>query len=252
MKRQMFAAALAVFVTSGPALARDHRIDGCGIDSKYEVSLDGSRLLFEKSGIEPAKVEMRRGRLFVDGREIALSDADASRIAKYEATVRALVPQVKAIARDAIEIAFTAVGEVAAAFSGDANASATRARMGDIRMGLMQRVDDAFDKRPWHEDDFEEVVETSMKELMPVIIGEVVGKAVAMALSGNEKGAEEIEKRVAQLEKDIETRIDTQTQQLTARAAALCPMIAELGAIELSMDLKLDGKQLRLIEIERN
>ena len=251
MKRLMLAAACAISAAA-PAYARDHRIELCGIDSRYDVSLDANRLLFEKSDATPAKVEMRRGRLFVEGREIALSDADASRIAKYEATVRALVPQAKAIARDAIEIAFTAVSEVAAAFSGASNASATRARMADVRMGLMSRVDDAFDKRPWHDDEFEQIVETSMKELLPTIIGEVVGTAVSMALSGDEKGAEALEKRAEQLEKDIETRIDTQTAQLAARAAALCPMIAELGAIEVSMDLKLDGKPLRLIEIEKN
>lgn len=249
MNRLMIAAAFAV--AAGGAQAHNN-VELCGIESKYEVSLDGNRLLFEKTGVEPAKVEMRRGRLFVDGREIALSDGDAERIAKYEATVRALVPQAKAIARDAIEIAFTAVSEVAAAFSGESNASATRARMGEIRMGLMSRVNDAFDKRPWHEDEFEEVVESSVKEMIPVIIGEVVGKAVSMALSGDEKGAAELEKRAEQLEKDIESRIDTQTRQLAARAEALCPLIAELGAIELSMDLRLDGKRLRLIELERN
>lgn len=253
MKRLMFAAACAVFATTSVVQAEGRTIEFCGLDSKYDVSFDAGRLLFEKTGVDPAKVEMRRGRLFVDGREIALSEADSARIAKYEATVRALVPQAKAIARDAIEIAFTAVSEVAAAFSGEANASATRARMGDVRMGLISRVDDAFDKRPWHDDEFEEVVESSMKELLPVIIGEVVGKAVALALAGDEKGAAEVEKRVEQLEKDIERRIDTQTQQLAARAAALCPMVAELGAIELAMEMKLDnGKRLRLIEIEAN
>lgn len=250
MKRLMIAAALAV--AAGSAYAHNN-VEICGIESQYDVSLDANRLLFEKTGVAPAKVEMRRGRLFVDGREIALSDADAARVAKYEATVRALVPQAKAIARDAIEIAFTAVSEVAAAFSGESNASATRARMGDIRIGLMSRVNDAFDKRPWHDDEFGEVVESAVKEMMPVIIGEVVGRAVSMALSGDEKGAADLEKRAEQLEKDIESRIDTQTRQLAARAEALCPMIAELGALEVSLDLRLDGGgRLKLIELEKN
>lgn len=250
MKRLMFAAALAI-AAAGTASAHD--LELCGLDSKYDVSLDSSRLLFERSGQNPAKVEMRRGHLYIDGREIALSDADSARVAKYEATVRALVPQAKAIARDAVDIAFTAVGEVAVAFSGDANASTTRSRMNDVRRGLLDRIDASFYQRPWQEDEFEHVVESTMKELMPIIIGEVAGKAIAMALSGDEKGASELEERAEKLERDIERRIDTQTQQLAARAAALCPMVAELGSIELSMDLRLDGgERLKLIDYRHN
>lgn len=250
MKRLMFAAALVLAVSAVPASAS---VEMCGIESQYDVSLDSNRLLFEKTGQQPAKVEMRRGRLFVDGRELALSERDTERVAKYEATVRALVPQAKAIARDATEIAFTAVTEVVAAFVGDSKASATRARLGDVQRSLIDRIDASFYQRPWHEDEFDNVVESAVKELMPVILAEVAGTAVTIALSGDEAASKALEARTANLEKDIERRIDTQTRQLAARAAALCPMIAELGAIELAMDLKLDGGgRLKLIELEKN
>jgi hypothetical protein len=245
MKRLMLTAALAASCFAANAATTEL----CGVDSKYDISLDSNRLLFEKSGLQPAKVEMRHGLLILDGREISLSDEDRTRIARYEATVRALVPQAKAIARDAADIAFTAVAEVAAAFSGDANAASTRARLNDIRSGVRDRIDAAFDKRPWHDDEFDDMVEATMKELLPVIIGEVAGKAVAMALAGDEKGAAELEARAEKLKGDIESRIDTQTQQLAARAAALCPMVAQLGAIENSLDLRLDGDRLKILEI---
>lgn len=246
MKRLLLTAALAVSSVAANAATTEL----CGVDSKYDISLDSNRLLFEKSGIQPATVEMRHGRLLVDGREIALSEEDRTRVAKYEATVRALVPQAKAIARDASDIAFTAVAEVAVAFAGDASASSTRSRLDEIRSRVRDRIDAAFDKRPWHDDEFDDMVESTLKELLPVIIGEVAGKAVAMALSGDEKGAQELEARAEKLKGDIERRINTQTQQLAARAAALCPMVAQLGAIEGSLELRLDGTRLKLLEVD--
>lgn len=240
MKRLLLAAALALSF-SATASAGGHTFESCGIDSRYSVSFESGGLLFVREDGKPARVLMNKGRLQIDGRDIGLSDADRSRVAEFEATVRALVPQAKAVARDAVDIAYSAVSEVAATFSQTADNSATRRRLEDLRDEFKLRLNDSFDRRPWSNAEFEAMFEKAMADLMPVIIGEVAGTAIAIALSGDEAKAAELERRASKLEKDIESRIDTQTAQLASRVAALCPMVLKLDGIESSLELRLEG-----------
>ncbi|TDR38948.1 hypothetical protein DFR29_11891 [Tahibacter aquaticus] len=252
MKRLLLAAALGLSLSATAAAhERGHHFNSCGVDSNYSVSFEQGGLLFARDEGKPGRVLMRKGHLEIDGRELALSDADRARVAEFEATVRALVPQAKAIARDAVDIAYTAVSEVAATFSKTADNSATRHRLEGLRDEFKQRLNDSFDRRPWSEDEFEKLFEQAMSDLMPVIIGEVAGTAIAIALSGDEAGAAELEKRASKLEQDIEKRIDTQTVQLAARVAALCPMVASLNRIESGLELRLDeGRRLDLFDMQ--
>lgn len=239
MKRLLLAAAFGLSLST--ATVHAHNIDSCGLESDYDVSLDASGLTFRHADGKPASVSMHKGRLRIDGRDIALSDADRARVAEFEATVRALVPQAKAIARDAVDIAYSAVSEVAAAFSDTADNPATRQRLGVLRDEFKLRIDDSFDRKPWNENEFDEIVEKAMSDLMPVVLGEVVGTAISIALSGDAERAEELERRAEKIEKEITRRVDTQAAQLALRVATLCPLVAKLDAIEKSLDLRLDG-----------
>ncbi|UXI67971.1 YggN family protein [Tahibacter amnicola] len=250
MKSLSFVVA-ASFALSAPVGAAG--ISSCGIDSRYDVSLDRAGLIFEQAKAIPARIEMRKGQLLVDGRELKLNAADRARLAEYEATLRALVPQGKAIARDAVDIAFTAVSEVVASLAGEAGQSSVRSRMNEIRARIRDGIDDAFEDKPWRQTDFENLVESTVKELLPVIAAEVAGRAVSIALSGDAEAAARLESAAEKLQHDIEKRISTQTQQLAARVATLCPMIAQLDRIESDLDVRLDGgARIDLIGFERD
>lgn len=252
MQRLLLAAAISLAAIA-PANAHRHFELSCAVNSNYEVSLDGKGLRFERDKGAPAKVVMHAGHLHVDGREVVLSDADHRRVAEYEATVRALVPQAKIVARDAIEIAFTAVAEVAVAFSNDPHHSDVRDRLERVRAGVLEKVDESFDKRPWRQTQLDDIVESTVSELIPVLVGDIAGTAIRIALSGDETAAKELERRTDKLEHDIERRIDTQTEQLAARAEALCPMIAQLASLEASLDVRVNGgARLDLLEYPRD
>lgn len=250
MKRLLPAAALGLSLTF-TAQAASPNFGSCGLDSDYDVTLDKAGLTFRHDGGKPASIVMSKGQLVVDGRNLSISDADRARIAEYEATVRALVPQAKAIARDAVDIAYVAVTEVAAAFSGTADDTNTRKRLGVLRDEFKLRIDDTFDKRPWNEDEFDSLVERALGDLMPVVVAEVAGSAIAIALSGDEARAAELEKRAEKIERDIERRVDTQAAQLASRVAALCPMVAKLDRIESGLELRFDdGSRLNLLDVD--
>jgi hypothetical protein len=219
----------------------------CHIDSPYDLQLTAQALRFTRESGTPHKIEMDHGRLRVDGREIAVSDADRARIAEYEATVRALVPQVKAIARDAVNIAYTAVGEVAVAFGGDH--SDLRGKLDRMRDRVRERIDASFESQPWNDKEFEALVESTVEEMVPALVGEVTSIAVRAPLSGDESVAKDMERRADRLEKDIEDRVETESRRIEARAEALCPQILQLSRLQAGLEVRLpDGSRLSLIE----
>src|SRR3982751_4526065 len=117
MKTMLLVAALGAAV-SVPAFARTHTPDG-DLSSAYSLSIKPDRLVFKRHAGTPAPIEIANGTLRVDGALVSTNAADAERLRGAEREVRSLVPEVKGIARDAVAIAFDAVGQVAAAFAHD-------------------------------------------------------------------------------------------------------------------------------------
>ena len=247
MKRLALSLAL-LLAAPAAASAREHHFDtSCHIDSPYDLQLTAQLLRFTRADGTPRKIEMDHGRLFVDGKEQKLSDADRARIAEYEASVRALVPQVKAIARDAANIAYTAVGEVAIAFGGDHGE--LRAKLDRMHERVRERIDASFDSQPWNEKEFEALVESTVQEMVPALVGELTSMAVKAALSGDESVAQDMERRADKLEHEIESRVETESRRIEARAEALCPQLVQLTRIEAELDVRLpDGSRISLID----
>ena len=77
--RLLLAAALLV---SAGAQARG--TDVCDYESEFDLRIQPQSLLFHRESGTPLTIEMRRGRLLVDGRDVALSPEDARRVQRYE------------------------------------------------------------------------------------------------------------------------------------------------------------------------
>jgi hypothetical protein len=230
LKTTLLAATLAL--AAAPAFAHSHH-DACSVHSSYDVKLTAESLTFYRSSDSPREVRMAAGRLTVDGRDVALSAADRERIARYEAEVRAIVPEVKGIAKDAVVIAFGAIETVARTFAdNDADFSRSRDKLASVRRELEHRIDVEFDSKPWNDETFGKVIEDAVKSTVPVIVGDITGKAIRVALSGDEHAAEELERRANQMERTLEREVESKAKALEARADALCPRIVALDRLE--------------------
>jgi len=218
-----------------------HGFKGCDVNSRYDLTFDGNSLTFSSKDVSPARIEMRRGQLLVDGRVVALSDADRARVQAFENEVRALAPEVKQIALDALDIAYSALVHVATAFSSDKGRDERLARLERQRQDARRQLSQAIAAPIFDEKEFERIIETTVKNAIPEFVGDIVGIAIAAALSGDEKGAAEIERRAEQLEKEIERDVEARADELEKRADALCPRIRELDRIESTLDLRLAG-----------
>ena len=139
-------------------------------------------ILTRESGT-PKWIVMRGDRLFVDDRWVALGKEDRQRIADFDRGTREIMPLAREIGRDAADIAFTALGEVAAGFSSDP--AETRAKLDQARKKIDARLARSVTANRFDGGDLGEGIGQAVSEVVPLVIGDIVGGAVRAALSGD-------------------------------------------------------------------
>jgi hypothetical protein len=247
LRKTLLATALA---TASLATAHAGGFDLCDIDSDYRVQLSPQSLAFERDDGTPRRVEMSRGWLTVDGRAVELNAADRERITEFEATVREIVPEAKAIALDAVDVAFDAVGAVAQIFETDAaRLERTAEKLAESRLTIERELERSFERQEWNDARFEHVIEQSIATLVPTLVGDITATALSIAFSGDEHAARELEQRAERLEERIEREVEARAKALERRADALCPIVADLDRIEAQLTFRLAGdRRLDLIQ----
>lgn len=256
MKYHLSAIALAAasLLPLGAAQAGHFHHD-CDVNlhSDYDLRIGSDGLSFSPDKGTGAKIRVDAGRLFVDGREVAVSAADRERLARFEDEVLGIREEAIGIAIEGIDIGLTAVREVNAAFEEDADRIAEfNQRLERIRGDLEHAVrSDLSHGRPTDEEIervVDKVVEPLVKELVSSIAANVAGEAIAMALSGDESRAKDIEAKAKRLERTIEDKVEGAAKQLEARARELCPRVQNLAALNASFQVEIaTGTKLDLL-----
>lgn len=253
MSRRLALAAFLSTASAGAFAGGGVDLDHCDLATGWGVSMADDALAFTREDAAPARLSLSDGRLVVDGREVALTTEDRRRLREYEATVRELLPEAKAIALEAIEIAFTAVDEVARMFApkDDAGYAATAEKLATARIMARRQVEDAFAGRGWSDAELERLVEDAVAQLVPALVGDIVGTAVKVALSGDEAAAKELERRAERMEREIEARVEGRAKALEARAEAFCPRLVELDRLESAITAEIaPGQRFDLVRVE--
>jgi hypothetical protein len=251
MRRILYAIALAA--STATVAAHGDTIGMCDIDSDYGLQITRQALLFSRDEGVPARIEMARGELRIDGRTIAISDADRERLLRYEATVRELVPEAKALASEAVEIAFSAVQHVSNTFNSPGNVDKAAERLVLARRRIQAEIDASFEREAFNEREVEQLIEETIEGLLPALIGDITGEAIRIALTGDENAAAELEARAERMETAIERDVEARAERLEKRAEALCPTVADLDGIESSLELRLaDNQPLDLVRLDRD
>jgi len=250
MKAMLLAAALAAAVPVA-AFAHTH-IHDCDMSSDYALTIKPDRLVFKRHAGKPAEIEIADGTLRVDGALVATNAADTQRLRDAEREVRSLVPEVKGIARDAVAIAFDAVGQVAAAFAHD---GAAARRSAEHIAALGREIDrkiaetDSFDH--WQDADIDRLVGSTVEAVVPEIVGNVTAEALKVAFTGDEAAAAELEARANSIEKSVDRAVEKQAAQLEVRAMSVCSRLKTLDRMQSDMDVRLpDGSRLNLVRVD--
>lgn len=256
MRTILTACALAVGVAaglafSGSAHAHDLQVhDGnCGYSTAYDVQVMPNGIGFHRNDGRPNDVFMHDGHLRVDGRDVAVNAADATRLRDYELQVRLLLPEVAGIVREGVNIGFGAMRTVLMTFAeNDDERRRMVSRLDDNHRQALARIDEGLGKGVWKSDDMEQIVERSVEGSIADVVSKVAGQAVSAALSGDESKVAALEARADSLDKSIDREVNKRSSELDKRADALCPKLASLDTLQRQFQFRLqDGSPLQLL-----
>jgi len=228
-------------LVSGHALAADVKVS-CSMDSDYDLSINERSVILTRDSGVPKAIVMRQGRLFIDDQWVTLSTADSQRINDFEKGAREAMPQAQAIGRDAADIAFTVLGEVAAGFASDPKAA--QAKIARARSQIDARLARSVTPTRFDGRDLGEGIGAAVSEVIPSIIGDIVGGAISAAFSGDSSRL----KRLENLDAQIDERVEPRARALELKAESLCKRMVELDRIDDALEYRLaDGRPLELL-----
>lgn len=219
----------------------------CNIESDYDFSQQGRTLVFSRDAMPGKRILIQDGRLIVDGRELALSASDRQRVGQFENEMRLLIPQVKHVSAEAVDMAFTALIEVSQAFNGEKDNPAVK-KLQNARIALRNSI--AKDPALFINKDLEDkIIDPILSDFVPDLIGAAVRETLSLAFSGDEKKVREFEKRMDNMGKEIETKIEARAKKLEPMATAMCNRVRNMDRIEDSISVRLSNKkQINLLD----
>ena len=233
----------ALLLACGSAAARDVNVD-CDVHSDYEFALTPKSVILTRKDGAPKTVLMRQGRLFVDDRWVAVSDVDRDRLVEYEREARATMPLAQQIGRDAANIAFTALGEVAKGFSNDPDK--TEAKLKQARAELDRSLASSVSATHFNSKDLGDGIGEAVGNVMPMVIGDIVGGALRAAFSGDSERLE----RLDDLDGRIDAIVEPRAKALERNAETLCRKMRTLDELDNALEYRHDGKPLDLLRVE--
>ncbi|HEX7768677.1 MAG TPA: DUF2884 family protein [Dokdonella sp.] len=251
MKRAIIGIALSLGLAGFAEAGIDLHDGECGLHSDYSLTIKPDALVFSRRTGGAAEVVVSGGSLRIDGSEITLVPADRERMLAIERGVRDTLPEVRAIAHEAITIVYDAVAEVSGAFARDGDAArASAQRLARSVADLHRQIDEADTFAHWNDDDMERLFEGAVGTLVGEVVGNVVGQAISVALSGDERAVAELQARADGLDRSIEDIVEKRSQSLERRASGLCPRLQRLARLGAELEVRLaDGSRLQLVRV---
>lgn len=220
---------------------------GCDVDSKYSLSTYRSAFVFDQRGDTPRRIAIGGGKMFVDGREANLSASDHERVARIESQLRQMLPKVRQVTTEAIDIAFIALTEVARGLSNDPDA--TIANLESAR----RRARSDFDTKPlavFNDNALAGVIKPIITEFVPDIVGGALSMGLKMAFSGEEK-SKAFEARMERMEHELDRRVDARAKALEPLAESMCEDLKQIDRLDDALEFRLpDGRRLELLRVD--
>jgi hypothetical protein len=225
------------------AVAASSAVAGEGCNLQIDAGLRVSPQVLEFYDQDKAAYQIKDGRyLVVDGKPLSLDAAQQAIVAQYDRQVRTLVPEVRGMALDGIDLAIVGVTAAFDELLGERNKISTQLRdelnhlKGDVRRYFDHEIislgreqdDDApelFGK--YFETRMERIVETSVQDSIGQIML-AMGKEI-IASGGD---MEAFSARMDRFGKTLETQMQAQSTRLEARGASLCHAATAVNATE--------------------
>jgi hypothetical protein len=172
----------------------------CKFRSDYDVTFNDAAVVFDRIAAPAQQFEMRRGNLSVNGTPVALDAKDRSRVASFEATLRSLLPRIKALGQRAVDLSVTAIREEAARVSPRSAADPQLNHRLDARAReLKTRIAASTTSKQWRGTALNRISAEALADVLPLVGGDLAQQAVQVALRGDLTAANALTSRAAGL-----------------------------------------------------
>jgi hypothetical protein len=245
--------ALAFGASVGQARVLNVNTDTCKQDysTTYNVDLTAAGLAYHRKDATPASIVVHDGAVRVDGKDLVVSAADASALRRYEAGVRRLMPEVAAVAREGVEIGFSAMTTVTLSFAEGDQRAAMLDKLKRKQAEALRQIDEGVGSGHFSQDRMAETVAGSVSDSVGELVGSVTSSAVTAALSGDASKVAALQARAESLEKSMDREMGKRSKSLEQRADKICPELNDLADLQRSWAIRLpDGKPLELMTIK--
>ncbi|KRG40436.1 hypothetical protein ARC20_01455 [Stenotrophomonas panacihumi] len=213
----------------------------CQFTTNYDLRIADDGVWLERETGAPREVHIHDGAIAIDQRTQDISADDARRLRRMEAMTRDLVPAVANIAREAVDIAFDALGGVVQIMT-DSKAKARDVER--VRKQAMAQIDASLGKGRWDQKQFDETFEANVERAAEDMAGTLTRSVLWAAFTGR---ASEIERRADAMEKDLDARMEVRSRKLEAQAQSLCDQVTALHDVQQQLDLRYQGQPLQLL-----
>jgi hypothetical protein len=247
------AIAFVLAATAGQATAFNVSTDTCKHDysTPYDVDITTAGLSFHRADGVPADIFLHDGALRVDSKAVVVSRADADALRRYEAGVRALMPQVAAIAREGVELGFSAMTTVTLSFADGDQRGRMLEKLKRKQIEALHEIDEGVGAGHWSGDRMTETVAGSVSDSVGELVGSVTSSAVTVALSGDASKVAALQARAESLDKAMDHEMSKRSKALEAKSNAICPQLNDLASLQQGWGVRLpDGKSLELMSIK--
>lgn len=237
MKKILLATAL---FTSTAALAHDNN---CNIELNADVEISPSHIAFSKND-QPVYQINDDTVLLVNNKEVSLDDQQQALVTEYSESIRAMVPEVKAIAIEGISLAQDGIDLAFNKLLGDDN-DVSGSLKEDLHL-LQKDIEYRLDSDQtisikedgtiggFNDAEFEQRIESSVERAVEDSLGKlmmVVGQK--MIMSGGDM--DEFGKEMEEFGNTIETEMETRAEKLELKADALCMSAKQIENLETQM-----------------
>lgn len=243
---------LALMLASAAGVRAQDLANVCHASSSYDLTVARDGLLFDRAAPAPRRIQLHAGLLTVDGMAVNLNAEDHDRLALFEQQLRAVVPRVRNVAANGVDLAIKAVRAETTSLGPNADTQTQLdAKLAAQAAELKRRIAASTSTHDWQGSTFDHYADTIAADIAPLLAADLAQQAVAAAINGDLAAAASLQAHAADLTGDLQPRLERRMQALRPQIQALCPSIRSLH--ELQRDVRgSNGRPLDLLDVGRD
>jgi len=245
--------ASAILLASSTAMAHDVNFSNeqCNVDLNAGVRISADKITISQHDKTVFSIKGDKD-LFIGGEKQSLNSYQASLVRDYSESVRGIVPEVKEVASEAIDLAMDGVNLAFNELLGEGNrvGAELTGHLTEIKKEVEERFatnqefyfdQDGFSGDEFFGEEFEQRIEQAVESTVQNSLGTLliaVGQELLMS-GGN---VDTLETRMEDFGERIEAEMESRAEVIEAKAHQLCNSVQEIDQLEEA--LKVEFSQL--------